>query len=306
MKLYAKIGLGFPKDRKVRRAGPLAELLYLRGVLFSKEILSDGFIDETQLEIVAVGIPDPETHAASLVREGLWVRNDEGWTVPPEVWSEWNDTKDQVESKRKTDRERKRVPDGFRTDSSRNPRKVASDSAPIPRPRVQSTESESKPESNPQTPTPTLCSPMASPSVEPPKPIEAPVLEKPTTKPPKAKPEPKPAGPPSRHVFSLKAPPGGEASEYALPLAKVAEYEAAYQDLVVDRELAAAAQWTRDNRAQRPSDPHKFINNFLGKARRFAEERAARQAAYDSAKGVDPKRSRHEGKFNLPPRRTDK
>lgn len=97
MAIYAKVSVGLPKDKRVRRAGALAELLYIRCILLSKELLSDGEIDESQLDLAAIGIPGQASKLAEkLVSVGLWEKTDDGWRIPPEKWAKWQTTADEV------------------------------------------------------------------------------------------------------------------------------------------------------------------------------------------------------------------
>jgi hypothetical protein len=84
-------------------AGPLAELLYVRGLSFCKEHLTDGLIRRSQLVLVAVGIPDPTEQARALVSIGAWVEHSEGWLVP--AFLDRNRTKAAVEAEKQQKRE---------------------------------------------------------------------------------------------------------------------------------------------------------------------------------------------------------
>jgi hypothetical protein len=79
--LYVPLDVEFASDDKIMRAGPLAELLYVRGLAFCKRTMSDGVITREQLAIVARGIGKPYWQAARLVEEGLWNATGSGWEV---------------------------------------------------------------------------------------------------------------------------------------------------------------------------------------------------------------------------------
>lgn len=109
MSLHARIDINLPKDKAIRRAGAMAELLYIRGILLSKEILSDGEIDRSQLSLCAIGIPgSAEKHARSLVDAGLWEATAHGWRIPSHKWAKWQITAFEVEEKRAKTSERVR------------------------------------------------------------------------------------------------------------------------------------------------------------------------------------------------------
>lgn len=97
---WAKVVILLPKDWRIRRVGPMGELLYIRCLLLAKECMSNGVIDEPQLDLAAVGIPSPRKLADKLVEVGLWEKIDTGWRVPPQKWAKYQTTKEQVEAKR--------------------------------------------------------------------------------------------------------------------------------------------------------------------------------------------------------------
>lgn len=83
MALYAKVDVSFPDDPKVVEAGDLAELVYLRCVLRSREHLTDGFIDKRVAGRWCAGIRGRlANHFAALVRVGLLTEVDGGWQIP--------------------------------------------------------------------------------------------------------------------------------------------------------------------------------------------------------------------------------
>ena len=102
MAVYAIFDVELPNGKRMRRAGIDAEFLYFRAILFCKRLLTDGAIDDSQLDVVAIGMPQKKARAAALclVKEGLWERTETGWRIPPEKWSEWQTTKEEVESQR--------------------------------------------------------------------------------------------------------------------------------------------------------------------------------------------------------------
>jgi hypothetical protein len=107
---YAPLSAHYYKDDAIADAGPMAELLYVRGLAFSADVLKDGFISETQLmRFVGVGIPTPRKHAETLVLCGLWEKADRDQTPGFQVvsWSKWNLTENEIREKQKRDADRK-------------------------------------------------------------------------------------------------------------------------------------------------------------------------------------------------------
>jgi hypothetical protein len=94
--LYVPLDVEYASDDKIMRVGPLAELLYVRGLAFCKRTMSDGVISREQLTIVARGIGKPNWQAAQLVQEGLWNATGTGWEVVG--WHRRNKSKQAIES----------------------------------------------------------------------------------------------------------------------------------------------------------------------------------------------------------------
>lgn len=103
MSLYVRLNAEYPTDDEFIEAGPLPELLYIRGLCFCKRKLIDGVISAKQLPAVAMGIPSARKHARTLVAVGLWEETDDGWAIVG--WLKWNKSADQVEE----DREARRI-----------------------------------------------------------------------------------------------------------------------------------------------------------------------------------------------------
>lgn len=100
---FVPLDINMPRDSSIRRAGPDAELLYIRGLIYLKMADSDGFIPDFDLEVVAVGLKRTKEAVTALVREGLWLDGVGGWTC--KAWLKWNlSQEEQAEEK-----ERKRI-----------------------------------------------------------------------------------------------------------------------------------------------------------------------------------------------------
>lgn len=105
---YAPLSAHYYKDDAIAKAGEKAELLYIRGLAFSADVLKDGFISDVQLErFVGVGMRDAPARAARLVDAGLWARDDDrgGYTVV--AWAKWNQSMTEIRAKQIKDAERK-------------------------------------------------------------------------------------------------------------------------------------------------------------------------------------------------------
>ena len=75
---YAPLSAHYYKDDAIAEVGWKAELLYVRGLAFCDDVLSDGFISDVQLSrFVSVGISGYASLAKELDRVGLWVRDDD-------------------------------------------------------------------------------------------------------------------------------------------------------------------------------------------------------------------------------------
>ena len=85
---FVPLDLNMPRDTAIRKAGPEAELLYIRGLIYLKRCDSDGFIPEFDLPVISVGCRRVKESVAALIREGLWVKNPGGWVC--KSWLKWN------------------------------------------------------------------------------------------------------------------------------------------------------------------------------------------------------------------------
>lgn len=100
--MYVPLDVNYLRDQKIRRAGPDAELLYLRGLAHAKGGSTEGRIDDFDLDVVAVGLSRVRQRVASLVEHGLWIEVEGGWLISG--WSKWNKSNKQLEA----DKEAKR------------------------------------------------------------------------------------------------------------------------------------------------------------------------------------------------------
>jgi hypothetical protein len=134
---YAPLSAHYYKDDAVDEAGLDAELLYVRGLAFCADVLSDGFISDRQLtRFVGVGMSDVEDRAKALVAVDLWERVEGGYRV--RSWLGWNRSKDEIRGIQDKDAARKRAPESERPEpdppngpadgSERNPNGIPAES----------------------------------------------------------------------------------------------------------------------------------------------------------------------------------
>lgn len=92
---------------KVRRVPPPAKLLYVAGLCYCAEHLTDGRIPREALAAIGATLGIRPTPAVRhLADAGLWAVVDDGWLVPDYCYR--NPSRAEVEERRRADRERKR------------------------------------------------------------------------------------------------------------------------------------------------------------------------------------------------------
>lgn len=101
---FVPLDVHYARDADVRRAGPDAELLFVRGLAYAKAHYTDGEIPDYDLEAVAVGLTRVSARVAALIDTGLWEPIDGGWRI--RGWARWNETSEQTAAKRKRAAER--------------------------------------------------------------------------------------------------------------------------------------------------------------------------------------------------------
>ena len=102
---WAKIDDRFFSHPKIRRAGKEAVLLYLAGLTYCNEHLTEGFISEESLPLIGfyAFVDDFKQSASKLVDVGLWHVSSKGLSNGYEVhdYFDYNPTKEQVEETKK-------------------------------------------------------------------------------------------------------------------------------------------------------------------------------------------------------------
>ena len=105
---YAPLSCHYYKDDAIAGLCNKAELLYVRGLAFCADVLSDGFISDVQLSrFVAVGIAGHTTLARDLDRVGLWISDDDEGGYWVKSWEKYNLLKSEITEKLKRDSARK-------------------------------------------------------------------------------------------------------------------------------------------------------------------------------------------------------
>lgn len=104
--LYVPLDVNYVSDEGIRRAGAAAELLFIRGIAYSKRTQSDGFLPDYDLPVISVGLPTVREAVTALVERELWLAVDGGWQI--RSWRRWNEVHGDAAEKRKRAAERQR------------------------------------------------------------------------------------------------------------------------------------------------------------------------------------------------------
>lgn len=129
MSNWVKVFNSLPAHPKILRAGDRAAWLFVCGLCYSNEHLTDGFIAREVLVVAAPGVKNPERLARNLVEVGLWDTTEGGWQVHD--YGDYQRTSQQVKDVRRKDRERKGYAESDPEDtgdSERNPNGIQKDS----------------------------------------------------------------------------------------------------------------------------------------------------------------------------------
>ena len=83
--MYVPLDVNFMRDPRIRRAGPDAELLYLRALAYAKGGETEGFVHDYDLDVIAIGLRNVPSRVSALVREKAWEEREGGWFICPVV-----------------------------------------------------------------------------------------------------------------------------------------------------------------------------------------------------------------------------
>lgn len=101
MSLYIKLDCDALSDAKLLAVGPDGFTLYVKGLMYSKQHLTDGFVPEHAIALLSIGIRNAKKLIQLLIDVDLWKKCDGGFTVGAERWAKRQTTKLQVEETRK-------------------------------------------------------------------------------------------------------------------------------------------------------------------------------------------------------------
>jgi hypothetical protein len=101
-KFYANLP-DLPRVQAADDAAPGAFKLLMQAMAYLTRAESGGFIPDTQVPYFG---PRWKARVAALVAEGLWIREERGYRVDPEIWSEERNLNDSAERKKEADRKR--------------------------------------------------------------------------------------------------------------------------------------------------------------------------------------------------------
>ena len=87
--MFVPLDVNYPRDPRIRRAGPDAELLYVRGLAYAKGGETDGMVYDYDMPVVAVGLTRVTQRICALEREKAWERREDGWYICG--WLNWNE-----------------------------------------------------------------------------------------------------------------------------------------------------------------------------------------------------------------------
>jgi len=87
--IYVPLDANYLRDPRIRRAGPDAELLYLRSLAYAKGGETDGMVHDYDLDVIAVGLNRVQARVSALVREKAWEEREGGWFICG--WFNWNE-----------------------------------------------------------------------------------------------------------------------------------------------------------------------------------------------------------------------
>ena len=97
--IYVPLDVNYMRDPRIRRAGPDAELLYLRALAYAKGGETEGMVYDYDLEVIAVGLKNVPARVAALIREKAWEEREGGWFICG--WFNWNEPTDKLRDRKR-------------------------------------------------------------------------------------------------------------------------------------------------------------------------------------------------------------
>jgi hypothetical protein len=116
---WVKLSTQFYNDPAFDDLTPNAERLFVRCLAFAGAVGTGGVL--TQKQIKKVGILNSNRYVSELVQNGLWVQTESG-DYRIRSWDLWQESADELEQRRKADRERKARARQVSRDQSRDVR----------------------------------------------------------------------------------------------------------------------------------------------------------------------------------------
>lgn len=107
MSLYIKLSCDALTDDKIIAVGPIGFAVYVRGLLYAKQHLTDGLIPSNAMAFIMQSVHHPQQVVDRLLLTKLWIKSPDGYCVPPDKWARYQTTKSQVEEKQAYERQRK-------------------------------------------------------------------------------------------------------------------------------------------------------------------------------------------------------
>ena len=168
MSLFIRISTRIFDDPKVLEVGPNGLWLYLQGLCYAKENMTDGRIPKSALCRVRTGLKHSSSVVRALIESGLWEDHDEFWSVPADKWEKYQTTKAQVDQRREATKKRVAAHRSRRCNSVTH---GGCNTPPEPEPEPEPYKAKTK--TNTSTKLPTTASPLVD-GVEQPKPPKTP------------------------------------------------------------------------------------------------------------------------------------
>lgn len=98
--LFVLLDASFFMRRRMRGISEGAQLLFIRALGLAKLLISDGFIAESQIDLIALSSQTEQAESiGELIGVGLWIACDNGWQI--DDWDRWNDSRDDISEKRR-------------------------------------------------------------------------------------------------------------------------------------------------------------------------------------------------------------
>ena len=85
---FVPLHVHYRRDRAIRKAGPDAELLFIRALAFARANRTGGMIEDFDLDEIGAGLNDPTASATALVDVNLWLTSGTGWII--RSFEKWN------------------------------------------------------------------------------------------------------------------------------------------------------------------------------------------------------------------------